>query len=262
MRCNYCNARLANHDLWCVACGKQTPVIGSELSALRSLTDTWNKYKAYRTKNIPAVALSIFLGVIPLLISIWLFNTMLFTEAETNLSMISVMLIKALVYSTFAGISLILFAASVKEDDYSLSKGEFRTAMKGFPKLFLVSLTSAFFYMLIYLICFGLPGFGSDPILRLVWIVLVSYWPAILLPVPILVFRYGFGVLKAYSKSYRHFHDLRWNIFLMAFILMGLNALAAILFVIGLVITIPFSIFAIRDYTAKLVQYELLEYRR
>ncbi len=40
MRCKYCNARLAVHDIWCMQCGKQTPVIKNELYAMKSFSET------------------------------------------------------------------------------------------------------------------------------------------------------------------------------------------------------------------------------
>jgi hypothetical protein len=121
------------------------------------------------------------------------------------------------------------------------------------------------FYSFIYLICFGLPNFGSLPILRLVWLVLVNYWIAIALPAVVLMEQFNWSPWFAIQKSYKHFHDLRWNIFLLALVLTFANLIALGLFfllLIPLVFTLSLSLFAIRDYVRLLVDFELLDYRR
>ncbi len=262
MRCNQCNARLGSHDLWCVNCGRQTPNVKQELSAIKSIRETWLNYEAYKTKNIPAAAISVLFGVLPLVLLIWLFNTVLAMEADSSMGLIKNMLIKALGYSVFVPIIIVAFAGIARNEGYSLSVDIIKSAIKRYHIYFGVAAVSSLYYILIYLICFGLPNFGSDPILRLVWIVLANYWLAIIIPVPALAELKEISVLKALSLSYRHFHDVRWNLYLFALILLMINALALAFFVIGLVVTIPFSVFAIRDYTQKLIDFELLDYRR
>ena len=116
--------------------------------------------------------------------------------------------------------------------------------------------------MLFYIICFGLPNFGSDPILRLVWIVLLNYWAAILLPVPMICETLNVNAFKGIRISIRHLQDVRWNIYLLVLVLGFINVLALFMFVFGLLITIPLTWYAIRDYTYTLIDFELLEYQR
>jgi len=62
-----------------------------------------------------------------------------------------------------------------------------------------------------------------------------------------------------------HFHDLRWNIFLLALVLTLINILSlALVFLAAVpsVYALSLSLFAIRDYVRRLVDFELLEHRR
>jgi hypothetical protein len=78
------------------------------------------------------------------------------------------------------------------------------------------------------------------------------------MPVPTLMERNKLNAWNAVKISYRHFHVVRWQIYLMALILVLLNVLAMTLLVLPLLIILPFSWFAIQDYTAKLLDFELI----
>jgi hypothetical protein len=162
----------------------------------------------------------------------------------------------------FAPFLLVAFAHVGKREDYQISLKDYGAALKQYPKYLLLGLGTGFYYALIYLICFGMPSFGSDPILRLVWVVLVNYWMAIILPVPALMEIKEIGVFRAIRLSYRHFHDIRWNLYLMALLLGILSSVATTLLLVGLLYMIPFFWFSVRDYTRKLIEFELLEYHR
>ena len=262
MRCKHCNAKLAEHDIWCVNCGRQTPLPQTELSAIASIKQTWTNFAPVQSRSVPAAAISVLLGLIPIAVLVWLFGNYIDLPGGTGLQTIFSLLIKAFSYSIFLPFVLLGFKPACVNNSHIVSLPEMKQALKRYPAYFLFSLISALYYALIYVICIGVPNLGSDPILRLVWIVLLNYWVAIALPVLVLMESKGIGPFAAIRLSYRHFHDLRWNIWLMGLILLALNALAFGLLLVGLVITIPFSWFVIRDYTRRLLDFELLEYRR
>ncbi len=262
MRCKHCNARLGDHDLWCVTCGKQSSVVMQDLSAVKSLAESWNNYKPYLTKNIPVASVSVLLGFIPIGILVWIFGGFVNPEIQSTSGLFLRLISFAFVSSVFSSIVIMPIAMIVQDPGYHLSKDQFRYSLKRIHVFFGISLLTSIFYILIHVICFGLPSFGSDPILRLAWLVLANYWFAIILPVPILVESQNINPIKALSLSYRHFHDVRWNLYLMALLLILINLAAAAFLVFGLVFTLPFSLYAIRDYTYKLIDFELLEYRR
>lgn len=200
--------------------------------------------------------------MIPIVLLTFLWGGLLNIDSETALHLLLQIGSKVLAYSIFVPFIFIGLAAISNRQDYEYSLPMLKDAFKRYHAYFALALISAVYYTLIYLICFGFPGFGSDPILRLVWIVLVNYWWAIILPVPVIAETQKVSMIKALSLSYRHFHDLRWNLYLLALVLVIINFLALVFFVVGLAFSLPLSIFAIRDYTQKLIDYRLLDYRR
>lgn len=262
MRCKHCNAKLASHDVWCVECGKQTDAVNNELSAMKSFKDTYTKFMPVKAQSIPGAAFLLICGVIPLIMLIWLFSGYISLENNTAMKMIMNLIIKSISLSAFIPLVLIAFSAIGKHSEYHLSFGDVIASLSNYPKYLVFTLISALYYSLIYLICFGTPNFASLPILRLVWIVLLNYWIAITLPALVLIERYALSPLTAIKKSYRHFHDVRWNVYLLALVLTVINLIAGLMFFAPLVISLPLSLFAIRDYTGKLIDFELLEYHR
>jgi hypothetical protein len=259
MRCNKCNTRLADHDLWCVECGTQSPVIKAELSAMKSLGRTRTNLNNKISEMVPASGFSIILGVIPIALLSWIFHN--YIHALGTAQMLLNLGIKSLMYSLFVPFLILPFTVISGDDDYVLKLRDLIAKLRNYPRYFLFCLLNSIFFVAIYLICFGFPGFASDPILRLVWIVLLNYWAAIVLPVPIIMERKQLNPLKAMVLSYRHFHDVRWNIYLLALVLGLLNLLAFALAIFPLLFTLPLSYFAIRDYIKLLEEYEMLEYR-
>lgn len=263
MRCKYCNAKLAAHDIWCVNCGRQSTIPKHELSALKSLSETWSELNKEPKKSYLIAAISAIMGFASLLALIWLFLSIhIELSANPTLSYVYSVILRAVAVSIFMPFLLMGIKPAVSTGLYTLDASNIKEAFSSYIKLWLLSIIICAYYAVIYLICFGLPSFGSDPILRLVWIVLANYGVAIFLPTPALIFARELNPWQACLKSYYHFHDIRWNLYLMGLVLIVINLLAAIPLLMGLLISLPLSWFAIRDYTFKLMQYELLEYRR
>lgn len=262
MRCKYCNAKLATHDIWCVECGRQTTVVKQDLASMRSLGNTYSSFKAHMSSAVPGSAFSLILGIIPLAVLIWVFSSIIPFDNESVGGLLLGLLIKSVSLSIFIPFVLIGFNAISLSETYTLSWQQIIAALNSYPRYLLFSLVSAAYYTVLFLICWGVPGFASLPILHLVWLVMVVYWVAIILPAPVLMERLGLSPWQAITKAYHHFHDVRWNIFLLALVLALLNAVAFLLLFVPMVVTLPLSLYAIRDYTNRLVEYELLDYRR
>ncbi len=264
MRCKYCNARLAVHDIWCMQCGKQTPVIKNELYSMKSFSETWKAYKSKMSSSLPGAGFAIILGLIPIAVLIWLFSGIIQLECNTATQMLLNLLIKSLAFSLFIPFILIAFNPICKHNDYHLKLSEMFSALRSYPRYFLWTLINALYFCLIYIICFGLPNFASAPILRLVWLVLVNYWVAIALPSLVLMEEMSYNPWKAIKKSYQHFQDVRWNIYLLVLVLAILNALGCLFFWLLLIpeaLILPLSLYALRDYSRRLIDFELLNYR-
>ncbi|MCB5259448.1 MAG: hypothetical protein LHW48_03105 [Candidatus Cloacimonetes bacterium] len=259
MRCKKCNAKLAEHDLWCVSCGAQSPIVKTELSAIKSLKNTRHNLKNKISELVPATGFCIILGIIPIAMLAWMFHNYIHTDG--TLQLLLSMIVKCVLYSIFLPFIFLPFSVISSSSNYELKFKDLIHNLHAYFRYFIFGLLNALYFMFIYIICFGLPGFASDPILRLVWVVLVNYWFAVMLPAPVLMERLKVNPFKAIKLSYCHFHDLRWNIYLLVILLIILNFVSFFALIFPLLFSLPLSFFAIRDYVIKLEQYELLEYR-
>ena len=261
MRCKHCDAPLAAHDFWCSNCGKQTQVITKDLSSWRSLQKTWKKYLPAKGLNIPAAAVSIIAGVIPMAAVLYAMNAfgrLDFSQNQETIPLLLNLLITAVGLAIFFPMLLIPFSAVCRTEGHSVGFKDVLGSLKDYPRQLLLSLLTALWFVVIYLVCFGLPKFGSDPFLRLVWRVLVNYFWAVFLPVPILMERLRQNPWKAFKTSYKHFHVARWQLWRLALILILINLIASGLAFIPLIFTLPLAWFAIRDYTDLLLEYEII----
>lgn len=246
MRCQHCNEKLANHDLWCVKCGKQSTLISNELSAKKNLNETWSKYKVYRGSNFPVGIWAFLTGFLPLLVLIWVLNF-----ALPAMSLWKFIVLHSIVWTLFIPVLFVPFKAVCKTDGYKIDIKDYFNSFKSYIRYLPLAFISVLFYVIIFVICQG------DPILNLVWLVLVLYWVAIILPVPVIIERYNIGAFSALKISYKEAGDLRWNLFLMTIILFIADVLATLLLLIGIAITLPFTWFAIRDYVDQMIDYEV-----
>ncbi len=261
MRCKHCDARLAPHDFWCANCGKQTQVINKDLSAWASLTKTWQKYLPHKGVNIPAAAFAIIAGVVPILLLLFLLNAsghLNLSQDQATGDLLLNLLLMAAAITVFLPMLLLPYKEVCAASGHSLVFKNLLHSLRQYPRYLFLSVISVLFFVIVYLICFGLPNFSSDPILRLVWIVLVNYFLALFLPVPVLMERLEASPWKAFKISYKNFHVVRWQLYLLALVLILINLAATTLAMVLLLFTLPLSWFAVRDYTDLLLHYEII----
>jgi len=118
MRCKKCNSRLAEHDIWCVSCGTQSPVLKTELSALKSLRRTRESLRNKISEMVPASSFSIIFGVIPIAVLTWVFHNYIHTEG--TLQMLTNLGIKAILFSIFVPFIIMPFRVVSTEENYQL----------------------------------------------------------------------------------------------------------------------------------------------
>jgi len=283
MRCKHCNGRLAAHDMWCAHCGRQTPMVTSDLAATRSIRETWQGYKGNLSLGAPLGAVSVILGVLPMMLLTRMFPVLMSFDVSTAAGLLADLAVKAILLGIFFPFTLIGFSAVCRWTGHKPEKTNMKELFTAYPRYLGLAMISALYYALIYIICFGLPKFGSDPILRLVWIVITQYWMVLVLPVPVMMELQKLSAIPALRLSYRHFHVVRWNMYLLLLILGLVNALPigisalitasaftaagavkllllvpALLSLTPLAFTLPFSWLAVRDYSRRLLDYELL----
>jgi len=227
---------------------------------MRSLSKTWQECKPNLGSYVPAAALSIVLGVIPITILLWLYAGLLNHSPETTWHYLTGLILKTLSVSLFIPFVMVPISVIVS-DPSSAYRISFHQALGSIGKYFRyfgMVLITGLFFIISTVICFGLPGFGSDPILKLVWIVLMNYWLALSLPVPVIMDLNQISSWRAYLISYRYCHDVRWNLYLLGLVLTLTALFGAAMLIIGLTIAIPLMWFAVRDYVFTLVEYKVI----
>jgi len=247
MRCQHCNEKIAEHDLWCVKCGKRNNILINKLSSIKSINGSWKKYQEFRGRNLPAGIFAVLTGIIPLFVLIWILNFVL-----SNMPLIQYNILHGVIWIVFLPVLFIPFNAVCKTSSYHIEIKTIIRSFRTYLRYLTFSLISVVFYTVIFILCQG------DPILNLVWIVLVLYWVPLAIPIPILMERYNINAWMSLMVSYKHMSDLRWNIFLLCIILLFANLISIAIFIVPLAIILPFSWFAIRDYIDKLIENEIV----
>ena len=146
MRCDYCNVRLAIHDRWCVNCGKQTNIIKTDLSALKTISETWKEFNIHKTQDIPIGGFSVLFSILPIAIIVYIFHTYFKTDTITITSFCNHMLLKSALLLLFVPFSLIGFNAIFKTDNYSLNLKHMLQSLKTYPKYFLFTLITIVYF--------------------------------------------------------------------------------------------------------------------
>jgi hypothetical protein len=262
MRCKHCDAKLAIHDLWCSNCGKQTAIVNTDLSAWKSIKRTWANFSPIKGINAASAAISVLCGMVPIVVLLVILHSLGildFKNAQLTGTLIYKVLITAAAVSVFLPMLLIPYNQVCLTEGYSLQwRKILGSIVPLYSRYLLLSLILVGFQVIVYLICFGLPSFGSDPILRLVWVVLVNYFAALVIPVPIIMERQSINAWKALKISYRYFHVVRWQLYLLVLVIGIMNSVALAVLVLPILITLPFSWLAVRDYTDLLLEYEII----
>ena len=77
---------------------------------------------------------------------------------------------------------------------------------------------------------------------------MVLYWLAIVMPAPLLMSFHGLSPVRAVYVAWRGGKHTRWQQFFLLVICVFWNAVAAIPLGLGLLISIPFTIYVLSDY--------------
>ncbi|MBN1949459.1 MAG: hypothetical protein JW784_06915, partial [Candidatus Cloacimonetes bacterium] len=125
--------------------------------------------------------------------------------------------------------------------------------------LFFIFLSILYFFVL-KVVCTGyLLNLATDPILNLVRLILIIYWLVIISPTPLLMARKKINAVQAIIICYKAGDQTRWQQFYLLLLLLLINILGAALAGLGLLITIPFTYFALEKYFLSMENYKLFE---
>ncbi len=248
MRCKHCNNKLEATQIWCDSCGHQSELLKKDLSFKSVLKDTRESYKGKVNHNLAIGFLLTFLAILPIIgISILHATVDLHQNQFLNYIIYNGLFI---LVTPLAFIPFRVFARA-KEDEANIK--DFFANFNFYPQMLLFAFMNFLAFFVIKYICIG------DPILRLVRIVLVLYWPSIILPVPFLVSEYKMNPFKAVHLCYKKLGDVRWKLFFIWVFLFLLNIAGAALLGLGLLVTVPFSYVMINNYVKKLIDYKVID---
>ncbi len=248
MHCKHCNNKLEPTQIWCNECGHQSELLKKDLSFITVLKESWSKYKGNINHNLAIGFILTFLAIIPIIIVSILHNTLEFSHKS-----FANYLIYNLLFIIITPLAFIPFKVFSDSSDGKASIKDFFSNFKFYPQMFLFAFANFLAFFIIKYVCIG------DPILKLVRIVLVLYWPSIVLPVPFLISEYKMNPFKAIHLCYKKLGDVRWKLFFIWVFLLLLNMLGAIPFGIGLLVTLPFSYVLVNNYVRKLIEFNIIE---
>ncbi|MDO9578823.1 MAG: hypothetical protein Q7J16_13150 [Candidatus Cloacimonadales bacterium] len=241
-----CNNQLAEHQIFCDKCGTSTKALSTGLSAKQNWKQTWQEFKEvkasyYAFAIFMVICVFSFIGLSVVLGAhyFWYNNLVL-------------LLIAPLALIPFS------FESNFLAKPFTIKL--FFQHAQHYPKYFLFVLINIAWFIFLKILCTGaFLNIATDPILHEVRLILVLYWIAIVLPVPILMIRRKMNPFKAIYLSYKAGTETRWQQFFVVFFLFLINLLGLALIGLGLLVTIPFSYIMIERYYLRMEEYELFE---
>ncbi|MDP8232472.1 MAG: hypothetical protein P9L91_07390 [Candidatus Zophobacter franzmannii] len=248
MRCKHCNTKIEAEQVWCESCGTQTDLLKNELSVRKLIKEVWAKYKPNINNNYAigfALGYAMFIPIIALVI------------LHSNVALSSKPFLNYLGYNlifmVFLPFAFLPFYAFAKNPTNKIGIKDLLSELKNYPQMLLFSFANILYFFLIKYICIG------DPILNLVRVVLILWWPSIVLPVAFIVAKTGQNPFKVIKQCYKKLEDVRWKYFFIWVFLLAINVVGAIPAGIGLLVTLPFTYTLISEYTRKVIKYKLLD---
>ncbi len=236
--CSNCHIELKTNQLYCFECGEPTSVLKEELSAIKNLKAVWSNYQETKGQFYSFSIFYIFIVLLPIALIVALTHNSYYLNN-----------ILLLLYLPLAFIPLGI-RYNGEGEVYTIKS--YITNLKLYPRLFLfTALNIVYFFILKHV------ASGVDPILNLVRLVMVLYWLAIVVPLPLYMIRINADPFKSLLIVYKAGKEPRWQLFFTYFLLFLLNLGGLVLIGLGLLITIPFSFAVIERYYLQMEKYGL-----
>jgi len=240
-----CSEKLDDHEIFCHVCGRPTSALSTDLSARISIKETWKSFNKVRKNSYLFAIVMVILLAITIYLSVLTSNNYLYNNL--------VLLIMT---------PLLLLPLSGKDDltVEQLTPGSYFRKIKNYPVFFVFVLINILYFLLIKIICTGyLLGLATDPILHLVRLVLVVYWIVIVTPVPFLMIRKKMNPLRALYTAYKAGDETRWQQFHLILGAAVAVVFGGLVFLVGLLVAIPFFYFVLENYYKRMDKYHLFD---
>lgn len=247
MRCRHCNTQINNSDIYCPKCRKKTQSIKENFLIWTYFKESLEEVK--NPKNY-SFGFNLFYAVITFifvaLLGLHFFN---FNYSNDWLRY----LVENVIYLVFVPILLVPFGTQNVIMEIGYGKELNGYIRKVLPKYMLFVLVNIIIFSLFKFLCMG------DSVLRLVRVILVLWWLAVLVPIPVMLTKYKQNLYKLFRISLKGFEDLRWQMFLGYVLILLTNIIMIIPLFLGYLRygTLPYL--AINKYVEKVDENEVLD---
>lgn len=247
MRCRHCNTQINNSDIYCPKCRKKTQSIKENFLIWNTFKESFEEVKdpknySFKFNLFFAIVTFIFLAL--LTSHYFIFN---YTCDWTRY------LIENLIFLIFVPILIVPFGVQnvVMEIGYGKELNHYMTKL--LPKYYLFVLVNVLIFAFFKFISIG------DPVLRLIRVILVLWWLAVLLPMPVMLNKYSKNFYQLFRLSLKGFEDLRWQLFLGYLLILASNILMIIPIFLGYLRYGNLPYHAINSYVEKVDKNEILD---
>ncbi len=247
MRCKHCNTQINNSDIYCPKCRKKTQSIKENFLIWRSFKESYEEMKDPKNYSF---SFNLFFGLTTFVFLVLLsFHYFVFNYSNDWLRY----LIENAIYLVFVPVLLVPFGIQnvVMEIGYGKELNSY--IVKLLPKYLFFVFVNILIFALFKFVCIG------DSVLRLIRVILVLWWLAVLLPMPVMLNKYSKGLYKLFRMSLRGFEDLRWQFVLGYILILAVNILMIIPVFLGYLRYGSLPYHAINKYVEKIDENDLLD---
>ncbi len=247
MRCRHCNTQINNSDIYCPKCRKKTQSIKENFRILSIFKESYQELK--ESKNYSFGFNLLYTAITVIFLALLAFHYFSFNYSNEWLRYTA----ENVIYLVFVPILLLPFGIQNVIMEIGYGKELKGYIFKIFPKYFLFVLVNIVIFALYKFVCMG------DPVLRLVRVILVLWWLAVLLPIPVMLTKYHKNLYKLTRMSLKGFEDLRWQMFLGYILILGSNIVMILPLFLGYLKygNLPYQ--AINKYVDKVDENEVLD---
>lgn len=248
MRCKHCNTQIQNSDIYCPKCRKKTQSIKENFK----IWDVFKQsYEEVREPKNYSFTFNLFFGIITFIFIVLLgFHYFSFNYSSDLVRYLT----ENAIFLIFVPILLIPFGIQNVVMEIGYGKELNNHILKLLPKYYLFVLVNILIFSLFKFMCIG------DPVLRLIRVILVLWWLAVLVPIPVMITKYNLNLYKLTRLSLKGFEDLRWQMFWGYLLILGANILMIAPLYFGYLRygSLPYR--AINGYVEKVAENGLLNY--
>src|SRR5690554_318277 len=184
MRCKHCNTQIDIKDLYCPKCRKKTQSIKENFTAWSVFKES---YAEVKEKNSFSFGFNLVFAIITFFFLAALGTHNFLINYPNDIIRY---VVENLIFLCFVPLLLIPFGVQNQIMEMGYNKDLRRYIFRLLPRYSLFVLANILMFALFKFLCIG------DPVLRLVRVILVLWWLAVLTPIPVLLTKYKKNIYK------------------------------------------------------------------